>query len=302
MKISLSANAKINLFLDITGRREDGYHTITGVMQAIDLSDRVTVTAELPLRKGNEPPAVRLTCSDPTLPTDGKNLAHRAAAAFLSAAGYTCDRLLIDIEKHIPAAAGLAGGSTDAAATLVALNQLCGSPLDADALCAVGLSLGADVPFCIRGGTRLTEGVGEEMTALPAMPDCEILLACAGEGVSTPAAYRALDERYGGFAPDAYAPRHARRDAQLTALRASDLDGVLGNAFNIFESVVLPERPVAASIKQTMLDGGARMAMMSGSGPSVFGVFVAGDPAIKSAQKALSDMGIQAHVCKPVRA
>ena len=301
MKISLLAYAKINLFLDVTGRRENGYHTITGVMQAVDLSDRVTVTAESPIVQGSGDGTILLTCSDPTLPADAKNLAYRAAVAYFAATGYTCDRLLIDIEKHSPAAAGLAGGSTDAAATLVALNELCGRPLDEDALCAVGLTLGADVPFCIKGGTHLTEGVGEELTPLAPMPDCEILIACAGEGVSTPAAYRALDEMHGDFAPGAYQPCYDRRDAQLDALRAGDLDGVCASTHNIFESAILPERPVAASIKETMQKSGAIVAMMSGSGPSVFGVFRTDDPALATAQKALQERGIPSWRCRPVR-
>ncbi len=301
MKISLQAYAKINLFLDMTGRRADGYHTITGVMQAIDLADTVTLTAACPIGQGSTPAAIRLTCSDLALPTDEKNLAYRAAEAYFAATGYTCADLCIDIEKRIPAAAGLAGGSTDAAATLHALNELCGRPLDTDALCAVGLSLGADVPFCIKSGAHMTEGVGEVLTPLSPLPDCDILLACAGEGVSTPAAYRALDEMYGGFAPEAYAPQYARRDAQLAALRDGDLDGVCRNAFNIFESAVLPNRPTAATIKATMQKCGATLAMMSGSGPSVFGIFRMDDPAIETAKKALRDMGIDSWKCRPVR-
>ncbi len=301
MTVSMKAYAKINLFLDITGRRADGYHTITGVMQAIDLADTVTVTAACPPVQGSAPATIRLTCSDPILPTDGGNLAYRAAAAYFAAVGYTCADLRIDIEKHIPAAAGLAGGSTDAAATLRALNEMCGYPLDTDALCAVGLSLGADVPFCIRGQAHMTEGVGEVLTAVPSLSDCEILLACGGEGVSTPAAYRALDGMYGGFAPGAYAPQSIRRDAQLAALCDGDLDGVCRNAFNIFESAVLPQRPVAAAIKATMQKCGATLAMMSGSGPSVFGIFSTGDLAIQIAQKSLRDMGIASWRCKPIR-
>ncbi len=309
MKLTLKAYAKINLFLDMTGRRADGYHTITGVMQAMDLCDAVTVSVEGAAGKhlcvmGPRPGAAEeivLTCSDPTLPTDGKNLAWRAAEAFFSATGYACRRLCIDIEKHIPAAAGLAGGSTDAAAVLRALNELFDRPLTVDALCAVGLGLGADVPFCIKGQTHLTEGVGEELTALPAMPDCAILLSCAGEGVSTPAAYRALDEMYGSFAPDAYAPRLSDRDAQLSALTAGDLGGVCAHAFNIFESVILPQHPTATMIKETMQAHGAILSMMSGSGPSVFGIFAVGDPAIEDAKAALLAAGVPVWVCRPVR-
>ncbi len=310
MKKTIQAYAKINLFLDMTGRRTDGYHTITGVMQAVDLHDTVTVTVEGAAGKhlcvlGPRPgraERITLTCSDPALPTDNKNLAWRAAEAFFAATGCACRHLVIDIEKRIPAAAGLAGGSTDAAAVLRALNELFELPLSEKSLCAVGLSLGADVPFCIKGNTQLTEGVGEELTALSPLPDCTILLACAGEGVSTPAAYRALDERYGNFAPDAYAPKLADRDAQLAALSVGDLGGVCDHAFNIFESVILPAHPTATLIKETLQSTGARLAMMSGSGPSVFGIFESDSPSLAHAQNALQEKGISPIVCHPVRA
>ncbi len=311
MKLTVRAYAKINLFLDMTGRRADGYHTITGVMQTVDLSDVVTVeVAGATDNRTGLAETIRLTCSDPTLPTDRGNLAWRAAEAFFAATGCGCRELSIDIDKHIPAAAGLGGGSADAAAVLRALNALygqpltghplTGQPLTADALLSVGLRLGADVPFCIRGGTRLTEGVGEVLTPLASLPDCVILLSCAGEGISTPAAYRALDEQYGGFAPAAYAPRIADRDAQQLALAEGDLDGVCAHAFNIFESVILPQHPTATRIKALMQAQGARLALMSGSGPSVFGVFACGDPAIERAAGALRDAGMPVWACRPI--
>ncbi len=308
MEITLQAHAKINLLLDITGRRADGYHTITGVMQMVSLGDTVTVGVEEPTdgmhlcvlgpRPGTAE-TITLTCSNPDLPTDGRNLAWRAAEAFLRATGRGCRRLTIHIEKRIPAAAGLAGGSTDAAAVLKALNTLFGEPLTLDRLCAVGLTLGADVPFCIMGGARITEGVGEALTAVPSMPDCSLVIACGGEGVSTPAAYKALDGMYGGFTPEAYTPHYETLDGLLTALRAGDLAGVSGHVFNIFESAVLPERPVARSIQETLLACGAKTALMSGSGPSVFGIFGAGDPAAETARATLAAAGIPAWICTP---
>ncbi len=306
MEITRNAHAKINLFLDITGRRPDGYHTITGVMQAVSLHDRVTVSVEEPVGKhlcalGPRPGAaeqITLTCSNPDLPTDGKNLAWRAAEAFFAATGTGCRRLSIHIDKRIPAAAGMAGGSTDAAAVLCALNELYDHPLSTDALCGVGLTLGADVPFCIRGGTHLSEGVGEELTPLASLPDCTILVACAGEGVSTPGAYRALDGMYGNFAPDAYAPRYAELDALRAALAAADLDGVTAHMFNLFETAILPIHTTARHIKQTMQAAGGA-AMMSGSGPSVFGIFH-DEPAAAAAVASLSADGIPAWVCRPV--
>ena len=310
MRIQLHANAKINLLLDITGRRADGYHTITGVMQAVSLGDTVTVTVEDPTdgmhlcTLGPRPgmaETITLTCSNPDLPTDHRNLAWRAAEAFFTATGCGCRRLTIHIEKRIPAAAGLAGGSTDAAAVLKALNQLFSRPLTDDRLCAVGLTLGADVPFCIMGGAQITEGVGEVLSPVPSMPACTLVIACGGEGVSTPAAYKALDGMYGGFEPTAYAPHRQTLEDLLTALRKGDTEGVCTHLFNIFESAVLSERPVARAIKETLLASGAKAALMSGSGPSVFGIFEAGDPAAQRAREALEAQGILACVCEPVR-
>ena len=310
MQIQLHANAKINLLLDITGRRADGYHTITGVMQAVSLGDTVTVTVEDPTdgmhlcTLGPRPgmaETITLTCSNPDLPTDHRNLAWRAAEAFFTATGCGCRRLTIHIEKRIPAAAGLAGGSTDAAAVLKALNQLFKRPLTDDRLCAVGLTLGADVPFCIMGGAQITEGVGEVLSPVPSMPACTLVIACGGEGVSTPAAYKALDGMYGGFEPTAYTPHLQTLEDLLTALRERDTEGVCTYLFNIFESAVLSERPVARAIKETLLASGAKAALMSGSGPSVFGIFEAGDPAAQRAREALEAQGILACVCEPVR-
>lgn len=309
MKTTINAHAKINLFLDITGRRPDGYHTITGVMQAVSLCDTVTVSVTDPVDGmylcvlGPRPgmaETMSLTCTNPDIPTDRRNLAWRAAEAFFSATGRGCRKLTIHIDKRIPAAAGLAGGSTDAAAVLVALNRLFGSPLTPAALCEVGLTLGADVPFCIMGGARITQGVGEALTPIQPLPDCDLVIACGGEGVSTPAAYRALDERYGQFHPDAYAPKAEELARLCSALESGDPDGVCAHVFNLFETVILPERPVARGIKETLLSAGAVTALMSGSGPSVFGVFLKGDGGAQRAKEALEAQGIAAYICEPV--
>ena len=309
MELTVTANAKINLFLDITGRRPDGYHTITGVMQAVSLCDTVTVSVTDPVdgmylcvlgpRPGRAE-TMALTCTNPDIPPDRRNLAWRAAEAFLSTTGRGCRKLAIHIDKRIPAAAGLAGGSTDAAAVLVAQNRLFGSPLTPAALCEVGLTLGADVPFCIMGGARIAQGVGEALTPIQPLPDCDLVIACGGEGVSTPAAYRRLDERYGNFDPAAYTPETEAQDRLCSALRGGDLDGVCSHVFNLFETVILPERPVARGIKETLLSSGAVTALMSGSGPSVFGVFRKGDGRAQMAKEALEAQGITAYLCEPV--
>ena len=309
MKTTLSAYAKINLFLDITARRPDGYHEIAGVMQAISLCDTVTLEVTEPVGKylctmGPRPGtagSITLTCTNPDLPTDSRNLAWRAAEAFFAATGRGCKNLLIHIEKRIPAAAGMAGGSTNAAAVLVGLNELFEYPLTTEELCGVGLKLGADVPFCIKGKAQITEGVGEVLTPITPMPDCDLVVACGGEGVSTPAAYKALDTLCGSFDPAAYTPRRDELETLKKALSAEDIGGVCGSMLNLFESVVLPERPVAREIKETLLSAGAAAAMMSGSGPSVFGVFPKGDGAAQQARAALEARGIPAWVCSPIR-
>ena len=301
MRITITAHAKINLFLDITGRRPDGYHNIAGVMQAISLCDTVAVEVTEPVDHapvGAE--TITLTCSNPDIPTDGKNLAWRAAEAFFAATGTGCKSLAIHIEKRIPAAAGMAGGSTNAAAVLVGLNHLFGTPLTTEALCEVGLKLGADVPFCIMGGAQITEGVGEILTPITPMPPCELVVACGGEGVSTPAAYKALDALCGNFDPAVYTPRTEDLATLLSALRRGDLPVLCESTFNLFEDVVLSQRPVAKGIKETLLEAGAMTAMMSGSGPSVFGVFPKGDGLAQRAYEALTKQGIPAWVCVPV--
>ncbi len=309
MELTRNAYAKINLFLDITGRRADGYHTITGVMQAVSLCDRVTVAVEEPVGRAlcslgacpGRAERIVLTCTNPTLPTDARNLAWRAAEAFFAATGRGCRRLTIHIDKHIPAAAGLAGGSTDAAAVLSALNTLFDEPLTPQALGAVGLTLGADVPFCLCGGTHLTEGIGEVLTPMAPLPPCRVIVACAGEGISTPAAYRALDERYGQFAPGAYHPENARLRELTDALARGDSEGICAHVFNLFESVILPTHDTARAIKRTLTEAGARTAMMSGSGPSVFGIFHPDSGDDIRALRALEAQGIPAWVCEPVR-
>lgn len=291
----LNAHAKINLFLDITGRLPNGYHTLTGVMQSVSLADRVTV--EVSCAAIDE---VHLSCSDPALPTDRGNLAFRAAELFLSETnGFARSPLSvrIHIEKHIPYPAGLAGGSTDAAAVLRGLNHLTGEPLSPDALEALGARLGADVPFCIRGGTCITEGIGDILTPCPALLACDILIACAGEGVSTPEAYRALDTAFGGFAENLYRPHLDELDRLLVSLGDGSLHGVGEHSFNLFESVILPRHSTAGRLLDKLRASGALCARMSGSGPSVFGLFPLGTAEPICA--ALRESGIPSWACHP---
>lgn len=293
MKIE-RANAKINLYLDVVGRRENGYHEIVSLMQTVSLCDIVTVSY-LPA----EQTVIRLDASgNSSMPTDNRNLAWRAAEKYLVAANRRGE-VRITIEKHIPMAAGLAGGSSDAAAVLRALNALCGSPLTPDELCRVGATLGADIPFCIVGGGAMVKGIGERLEAVDPMPQCHLVVACMGEGVSTPWAYGKLDEAYGFFANAVQNEAPARE-----ILGLMQRDGVVAACpkfFNLFEEVVPKVQPYVDQLKSIMVQNGAVRAMMSGSGPSVFGVFATLEAADKACS-ALLAFGAPAFVCHPTKA
>ena len=282
------AFAKINLYLDVTARRVDGYHDILSVMQAVDLCDEITVhtypgAGEIVLR------------CDGNLPCDARNLAYRAASAYF-ADEIPC-RIEIDVQKRIPMQAGLAGGSADCAAVLRLLNDQFARYSDSELL-ALGARLGADVPFCLVGGTRITRGIGELMQPCPPMPDCHFVIARGGEGISTPWAYGSLDAMYGDF--EGRADTSEQRLAKMIdAMQAGDLAALTDRMYNVFESVVLPVHPVANALKSQMLAGGAVGALMSGSGPSVVGFFTDADAAQFMCDKIVAQ-GIAAFVCKPI--
>lgn len=282
--------AKINLHLDITGRLEGGYHRIETVMQTISLCDEITLT----LTDGE---SISVTCDVAAVPLDEKNLAVRAANLFFDVLGVRRG-LMLDIKKRIPMAAGMAGGSTDAAAVLRGLNHLFEHPFSGEELCDLGSRLGADVPFCIVGGTAYADGRGDQLHPFSAMPDCYILCACEGESVSTPWAYSILDQEFDGFKEGgAYVPRGV--DSLREAIEAGDLEKIGGALFNIFEEPVLSRRPVATHVRQLLLESGAIAAMMSGSGPSVFGMF-ADEAGREKAIKALDAAGFCAYPCRTI--
>lgn len=285
------ANAKINLYLNIVGRRENGYHDIVSIMQAVSLCDLVSIEFY-----PGEHTSVSLTASgNDRMPTDCRNLAWRAAERYLQ----RIDRrgeVRLSIEKHIPMAAGLAGGSTDAAAVLRGLNLLCGSPLSLDELCELGASMGADIPFCIKGGAALVTGIGECLTDIPPMPSCPLVVACQGEGVSTPVAYGKLDALHDHFVNAE--PYDSRVDQIVDRIKNNEIEPACSGFYNIFEEVVPHEQPFVNAIKQTMIEHGAIRSMMSGSGPSVFGVFRDLEAA-SAACEALRRSGAAAFVCEP---
>ena len=256
------ARAKINLTLDVTGRREDGYHTVEMVMQSVALHDTVRVTVTHGEKK---PRGIVLTCSLPFLPTDERNLAYRAAELFYKQTGVLFETCEIHIEKRIPMAAGLAGGSADAAAVLRALNALHEAGLTDDELCEMGLKLGADVPFCLRGGTMLARGIGEELSALPEMPHCWVVLCKPPFAVPTKEVYQEIDS--------VDIPAHPDTEGMIAALEQGDYEGICGRLCNVMETVTAVKRRQIGEIKSFLTENGADGTLMSGSGPTVYGLF-----------------------------
>lgn len=279
MPFTVKANAKINLTLDITGKREDGYHFLRMVMQSVTLCDTLTLRTE---GKG-----IRLFCDRSEIPCNELNTVYKAASAFFAHTGIN-PNLTVHIDKAIPSQAGLGGGSADAAAVLLALNQIYGVGLPEQTLCEIGLKIGADVPFCVVGGTALAEGIGEKLTALPALPPCSIVICKPPVGVDTKRAYALADaasKKESGFSA-----------AMLDAVRKGDLGAVARNLGNEFEQVMhLAE---AAHIKNAMLRHGALGACMTGSGSAVFGIFEEDGKAV-SCQSALKGVYPEAFVCEP---
>lgn len=261
MKIRVKAYAKINLHLDVTGIRTDGYHNIQSIMHSVSLCDIVDI--EL-----TDDTKILIECDTAGVPLDQKNIAYKAAKLFFEKTEKSVG-VVIKIKKNIPMAAGLAGGSADGAAVLVGLNKLFDGPLTADELYLLGSKLGADVPFCIACGCRFTEGIGDQMFELPSLPNNTIfVITCGGEGVSTPTAYGLLDKKYNNFAD--YKAKNVEEIKSSILLNKNDF---YKHLFNIFEEPIANERKAVQNAKENMLQEGARAAIMSGSGPSVFGVF-----------------------------
>ncbi|MBR2188925.1 MAG: 4-(cytidine 5'-diphospho)-2-C-methyl-D-erythritol kinase [Eubacterium sp.] len=255
--MQLKSMAKINLGLDVTGVREDGYHEVRMVMQTIHMYDLLDI-------EPSEKPGVRIQTNLPFLPTDGRNLAVRAADMLLKAFDIP-EGVEIKLSKRIPVAAGLAGGSSNAAAVLVGVNRLFRLGLTEEELMKYGAALGADVPYCVMRGTALAEGIGEILTPLPEMPPCLILIGKPPVSVSTKYVYENLD-RVG-------VPAHPDIDGMVQAIRDGSLEGIVSRMENVLERVTIPDYPVIEEIRQLMLAGGASGARMSGSGPTVFGIF-----------------------------
>mgnify|MGYP000890354560 CR=1 FL=1 len=256
-EISVKALAKVNLGLDVVRKREDGYHEVRMIMQTIHLFDRLEIMR-------NQSGRITMSTNLAFLPTNENNLVYKAAA-LLKEEFDIGDGIDVKLHKHIPVAAGMAGGSTDAAAVLYGMNRIFDLGLSKEDLMTRGVKLGADVPYCIMRGTVLAEGIGEKLTPLPPMPKCQILIAKPPISVSTKMVYEKLDS--------CEIKEHPDIDGILDGLKNQDLEQVAASMGNVLEKVTVEAYPVIAQIKECMMEAGALGAMMSGSGPTVFGIF-----------------------------
>lgn len=259
--MNTKAYAKINLSLDILGRRADGYHEVRMVMQQLALCDEIT----LEMLPGQE---IELSSSDPSVPSDGRNLMYRAAKLLMENAGLK-NGVRMHLEKHIPSAAGLAGGSADAAAVLTGMNLAAGLGLSREKLMELGVRLGADIPYCILGGTALSEGIGEVLTPVSTGISLPVLLVKPAAGCSTPEVYGAYDR----LEEEGMEMLHPDVDAVLSALEHNSKKELFRSVGNVLEEVVAPDIPLVSRIRKEMLENGASAACMSGSGSTVFGLF-----------------------------
>lgn len=256
--IEVRAYAKLNLSLDVLGRLPGGYHEMKMVMQTASLCDEIGITL-------NDSGEVTARTNFGFLPKDGRNIAVKAAKAFFAAAGMPEQGAEISLQKQIPVGAGLGGGSADAAAVLRGLNELTGAGFSAEALEALGEGLGSDVPFCVRGGTKLAVNRGEQLQSAPKMPDCGIVICKPHFSIRTPDLFARIDSRRSRIHPDT--------EGLLAAMTAGDLDGMARRMYNVFEDVLPRNCSEVGVIKHALLDAGALGAVMSGTGSAVFGVF-----------------------------
>lgn len=274
-QIRLKAMAKVNLGLDVVRKREDGYHEVRMIMQTVNLYDKLFISV-------SEEPGIRLKTNLSFLPVNENNLIYKAAKLLIDEFDIK-EGVDIQLQKFIPVAAGMAGGSTDAATTLIGMNQLFGLGLSRRQLMEHGVKLGADVPYCVTGGTALSEGIGEILTRLPDVPKGYVLVAKPGINVSTRFVYTnlKLDQL----------KQHPDIDAQMEAIRRQDFVQMAQLMGNVLETVTIPEHPIVQEIKDFMMEQGAVNAMMSGSGPTVFGLYTNQIQAEKACGK-LRDAGL----------
>ncbi len=282
MEVKIKAYAKINLMLDIINKRNDGYHDLFMIMQSIGIYDKVTVTE-------NKSKSITIKCNIDDIPLNNKNIAWKAAEAFFEETKMKNRGIEICIEKRIPHAAGLAGGSADGAAVIVALNKIYKTNLTDEELCNIGVKIGADVPFCITGGTLLAQGIGDVLHKVKPLRKCYIVIAKPDFDVNTGSAYKQFDDFGKTHTPDKF--------GMLCAMESRDLHQICSKMENVFEQFI--EVPNRISIKETMKNNGAIGVCMSGSGPTVFGIFEDKKNAQNAANE-LKSLAKDIEVCIPV--
>ena len=271
------ANAKINLALDVTGKRPDGYHDIRTVMQSVALKDTLSMRKLFT-------PQIKICTNLKWLPVDERNLVYKAAKVLFDKFQPE-DGIFIEIDKQIPVSAGLGGGSADCAAALCGISKLFNFPISQNELLEIGKSLGADIPFCIIKGTALAEGIGEILTPLPPCPDCFIVIAKPPLCISTADVFRQFKMENVAQRPNI--------DNMIEGISDSDIGKVAGNLCNVLESVTAKEFPIIGKIKDIMNESGAIGSLMSGSGPSVFGLFANKQTAYNSLSRLKNDLSIK---------
>ena len=287
MMINECAYAKINLYLNVTSKRSDGFHDIESVMQSVSLCDVLTLSAE-----SADNTDIHIEVEGASLPSDRSNLVYRAALAYLERAGICAD-VDISLIKNIPIAAGLAGGSSDAAATLRAMNRRFGALSD-DELLSVAASVGSDVPFCLIGGTAVCRGRGELIEPICGI-DAHAVVAIGEDRISTPEAYARLDRIYSDF--DGSVPTDADRHLANLIASIKNEKALPNDMYNIFESEIEKNAKSVSKIKAEMISLGATTTLMSGSGPSVFGIFTDGISAERACDE-LAKKGYRAYAVK----
>lgn len=269
--VTLRSYAKINLSLDVTGTREDGYHLLESVFQQISVYDNIRVCKE----EGDG--GIRIRCTPSYIPNDERNIVHKTATAFFKAAGIEEYQVFIDLKKTVPSGAGLGGGSANGATVFSALCRLYGVSFSAEEAIQILCPLGADIPFFLYGGTMLAKGVGEILTPAPPLKDCYIVLAKPKAGVSTKQIFEYLEETGISAHPDT--------PGVLAALEKGDLEALGSAAGNVLETATFALKPQVQELKEALRAQGAKVALMSGSGSCVFGLFDEEDTARKAAKK-----------------
>lgn len=284
------APAKINLYLDVLSKMDNGYHNINSIMQSISLFDKISLT----FSKTDGDNEIEILSSTEKIPNDKDNIVYKCADAVLKATDSRGLRCSFTIEKNIPVAAGMAGGSSDGAIAMKLLNQALANPLSYAKLCSIGSKIGADIPFCLTGKTAICQGIGDKITPITSLPNVLIVCGIDNSSVSTPIAFKMLDDKYGTNC----APSN-NIEKMVQAIENRDISKISDLLYNKFESVIVPNNKAICEIKEIMLQNGALGALMSGSGPSVFGIFDNKNSQINAFNE-LKNRSIRSFLCETI--